>query len=193
MINTNRRQAQRLPVEGLAYVNLEPDNGGVVLNISEGGLCFRSSNPVQQTATIRFWFSGRSCRLTADGRMAWVDEAQRKVGSRFIEAESELAWTDSTRKVGGLRFTNLPAGAREEIRDWITQHATLATVDKKSAPSLQNARHSSLVSASRQDTNPSRRGLTTVALPSLDIQAPRVLNGFSGGLVTGVIVALLVG
>lgn len=192
-MNTNRRQNPRLPVEGLAYVNLEPDNGGVVLNISEGGLCFRSSNPVQQTATIRFWFSGRSCRLTADGRLAWVDEAQRKVGSRFIEAESELAWTDSTRKLGGLRFTNLPAGAREEIRDWITQHATLATVDRKSAPSLQNARHSSLVSASRHDPNPARGSLPTLALPSMAIQAPRVLNGFSGGLVTGVVVALLVG
>jgi hypothetical protein len=192
-MNTNRRQTLRLPVEGLAYVNLEPDNGGVVLNISEGGLCFRSSNPVQQTATIRFWFSGRSCRLSADGRLAWVDEGQKKIGSRFIEAESELAWTDSTRKLGGLRFTNLPAGAREEIRDWITQHATPATVDKKSAPSLQNARHSSLVSASRHDPNPVRGSLPTLALPPMAIQAPRVLNGFSGGLVTGVIVALLVG
>jgi|SRR5580704_14126256 hypothetical protein len=193
MINTNRRQAQRLPVEGLAYVNLEPDNGGVVLNISEGGLCFRSSNPVQETTTIRFWFSGRSCRMTADGRLAWVDEGQKKVGSRFIEAESELAWTDSTRKLGGLRFTNLSVGAREEIRDWINQHATLAAVDKKSAPSFSSARHSSLINATRQDTSPTRRGLTTVALPSLDIQAPRVLNGFSGGLITGVIVAVLVG
>jgi cell division septation protein DedD len=193
MINTNRRQAQRLPAEGLAYVNLEPDNGGVVLNISEGGLCFRSSNPVRETTTIRFWFSGRSCRMTADGRLAWVDESQKKVGSRFIEAESELAWTDATRKLGGLRFTNLSADAREEIRDWISEHATLAAVDKKSAPSFPSARHSSLLNPTRQDTNPTHRGLATVALPSLDIQAPRVLNGFSGGLVTGVIVALLVG
>jgi hypothetical protein len=193
MINTNRRQTPRLPVEGLAYVNLEPDNGGVVLNISEGGLCFRSSNPVQQTTTIRFWFSGRSCRIAADGRLAWADELQKKVGSRFIEAESELAWTDSTRKLGGLRFINLPVGAREEIRDWITQHATLATAGKKPAPSTPNARSSSLMSATRQDTNPSRRSLATLALPSMSIQAPRVLNGFSGGLVTGVIVALLVG
>jgi hypothetical protein len=193
MINTNRRHTPRLPVEGLAYVNLEPENGGVVLNISEGGLCFRSSNPVQQTATIRFWFSGRNCRITADGRLAWVDEGQKKVSSRVIEAESELAWTDSTRKLGGLRFTNLPAEAREEIRDWITQHATLAAFDKKSARSFPNARGSPSVSASRQDTNPSRRSLATLALPSMAIQAPRVLNGFSGGLVTGVIVALLVG
>jgi SPOR domain/PilZ domain len=192
MSNINRRQTTRLPVEGLAYVNLEPDNGGVVLNISEGGLCFRSSNPVQQTATIRFWFSGRSCRITADGRLAWADEPQKKVGSRFIEAESELAWTDSTRKLGGLRFINLPSGAREEIRDWITEHATLAAAGKKSAPAFPNTRGSSLVSASRQDTNTALRGLATLALPSMSIQAPRVLNGFSGGLITGVIVALLV-
>src|SRR6516165_2898116 len=98
MIWTERRQTPRMTVEGLAYVNLEPDNGGIILNISEGGLCFHSTTPVQQTAKVRFWFAQRNHRVAAGGRLAWTEET----GSGFIEAESELAWTDETRIRGGL-------------------------------------------------------------------------------------------
>jgi len=39
-------------VETLAYINLDRGNGGMMLNISEGGLCFRAVVPVQKLATI---------------------------------------------------------------------------------------------------------------------------------------------
>jgi hypothetical protein len=189
MTTPNRRRGTRLPVEGLAYVNFEPDNGGVVLNISEGGLCFRSTNPVQQTSTIRFWFSGRGSRVAADGRVVWMEDFHRKSGFRFIEAESELAWTDTSRKMGGLRFTNLPAGAREEIRDWINQHTAPAAA-KKAPPPFPS---SPSWSATRRDATPALRSLANVGSPSTAIQAPKVLNGFSGGLATGVFLCVLVG
>jgi PilZ domain/SPOR domain len=186
----NRRRGTRLPVEGLAYVNFEPDNGGIVLNISEGGLCFRSTNPVQETSTIRFWFSGRGSRIAADGRLVWTEDFHKKAGSRFIEAESELAWTDTTRKTGGLRFTNLPAGAREEIRDWISQHSAAPVAKKKAPPPFPN---SLSWSATRPDTTAAHRSLANIGIPATAIQAPKVLNGFSGGLVTGVFLCVLVG
>jgi hypothetical protein len=116
MVTTDRRQTPRMKVKGLAYVNLDPDNGGIILDISEGGLCFQSTGPVKQTETIRFWYSHRSHRI-----MARQVEAQTRGVSRLIEAGSELAWTDETRKKGGLRFTNLSAEAREQIREWIRQ------------------------------------------------------------------------
>jgi hypothetical protein len=189
MTTPNRRRGTRLPVEGLAYVNFEPDNGGVVLNISEGGLCFRSTNPVQEASTIRFWFSGRGSRVAADGRVVWMEDFHKKSGFRFIEAQSELAWTDTTHKVGGLRFTNLPAGAREEIRDWINQHSA-PSAPKKGPPPFPS---SLSWSATRHDTTPAHRRLANIRVPSSAIQAPKVLNGFSGGLATGVFLCLLVG
>jgi hypothetical protein len=189
MTSPNRRRGTRLPVEGLAYVNFEPDNGGIVLNISEGGLCFRSTNPVQETSTIRFWFSGRGSRVAADGRVVWMEDFHKKSGFRFIEAQSELAWTDTTHKVGGLRFTNLPAGAREEIRDWINQHYAPAA-PKNAPPPLPN---SLSWSSTRRDTASPQRSLANLGSPSTAIQAPKVLNGFSGGLATGVILCVLVG
>jgi hypothetical protein len=192
MMRMERRQTPRMPVEGLAYVNLEPDNGGIVLNISEGGLCFHSTASVQQTTTIRFWFSQRNSQVEADDRLPWTDETQKRGGSRSIEADSELAWTDKTRKIGGLRFTNLPAGAREEIRNWISQHAAPVTVDEKSAPSLPSSRRSPSLSANGPDTTAARRSSTTLEVLSPDIQPPRRLTGFSGGLLAGVLVSVLV-
>lgn len=191
MIETERRQTPRMTVEGLAYVNLEPDNGGIILNISEGGLCFYSTTPVQRTATIGFWFSQDNHGIDADGQLAWADETRKRGGSRFIEADSELAWTDVTRKRGGLRFTNLPAEGRKEIRNWISQHAMPVTVDEKSAPSLPSLRESPSLSAIRRDTNSARRSPATLEVLSPGIQPRGVLTGFSGGLVAGVLVSAL--
>jgi hypothetical protein len=129
MVRTERR-APRITVKGLAYVNLDRDNGGVILNISEGGLCFKSTAPVQRTEMIRFWFLYGSQRI---GGNTGKDEAHTRDATGFIETESELAWTDDARKIGGLRFTNLQAEAHKQICDWIGQ-ASPAKINEKSAP-----------------------------------------------------------
>ena len=84
-------------MERFAYINIEPSNGGSVLNVSEGGLCFHSIAPVQRSGTIRFWF---------------------REHDRRIEVEGHLVWTDKAQKTAGLRFTNLPEEAREPMRSW---------------------------------------------------------------------------
>ena len=99
-MNTDRRQLRTVP-DTLAFVQLDHDDGGKVLNISEGGLSFEAFAPVRQNGPIRFWFS--------------LDLSKR------IEAIGELAWTDATRKVGGLRFLELSPSGRSQIRNWISQ------------------------------------------------------------------------
>ena len=136
MVTTDRRQTPRMKVTGLAYVNLGPDNGGIILDISEGGLCFRSTGPVKQTETIRFWYSPRSHQFM----VRQVEEQTRGV-SRLIEAGSELAWTDETRKKGGLRFTNLSTEAREQIREWIRQPELTILNEKLLSADANAARH----------------------------------------------------
>ena len=98
MKGLERRQTPRTTIETHAYINIEPNNGGIVLNVSSGGLCFHSFDPVKRNGTIRFWFS---------------DHNQR------IDAEAELAWMDETQK-GGLRFKTLPPEAHEQIRNWMS-------------------------------------------------------------------------
>ena len=63
MVRTNRRHTPRMNVSELAYVNLGPDNGGTIVNISEGGLCFQARAPIHKTETIRFWYSYRRRRM----------------------------------------------------------------------------------------------------------------------------------
>jgi hypothetical protein len=183
MVNTKCRQASRMTVNEPAYVNLGPDNGGIILNISEGGLCFQSTAPVQRTKAIRLWFSYRNRRIDPDEGQAWKDEAQTRGVSRCIEAGSELAWTDDTQKRGGLRFTNLCPEAREQIRDWIGQ-ATLVNVTGKSVPSFPSVK--------RPHTNALRGASAKLEVLFRQIQSGRLWTGFSGGLVAGVVVSALV-
>ncbi len=100
-MNTNRRQLRAVP-DTLAFIQLDHDDGGKVLNLSEGGLSFEAFAPVpHRRGPIHFWFS--------------LDLSDR------IEAIGKLAWTDATRKVGGLRFLELSPSARNQIRNWIGQ------------------------------------------------------------------------
>ena len=114
VIKDDRRETPRLTAENLAYIHLEPDSGAIVLNVSDGGLCFHAVAPLHQAGVVRFWFS-----LRADQRM---------------EVIGELAWTDETKKTCGLRFTSLPAGAQEQIRKWVSQPATEPAIRRHSPP-----------------------------------------------------------
>src|SRR5260370_339709 len=102
-------------IAGRSCLDFASHNGGIVLNVSEGGLCFHSVAPVQREGAIRFWFSEHKQRIEADGEIAWIDE---------------------TRKTGGLRFTALPAEGHEQIRDWISPPTMQLTVEKPPARSV---------------------------------------------------------
>ena len=178
MVRSERRHVPRIPVKGHAYVNLDANNGGVILNISEGGLCFQSAAAIHRTETIRLWFSYRSQPVEADGGLT-----STKGISRFIEAGGELAWTDHTGKTGGLRFTNLPAEAREQIRDWMRQ-APLVASNEMAALSPTKLRSSAV----KQFRNAARRGYERVEAHIRN----RLWTGFSGGVLAGVLVSALV-
>lgn len=202
MMRTERRRGSRMAVEGLAYVNLEPNNGGIVLNISEGGLCFHSSTPVEQPSAIRFWFAQRY--PGPDGRLAKSEGSEMKGATRFIEAECTLAWTDEKRKMGGLCFTNMPAEAREEIRNWIGQHARQGKVEERPAlspatlPKVDpvSVRVAGVTAARHVSVSAAAASQVSAALPqhSVSVPASPRLRGFSGGLAAGIAAsALLVG
>src|ERR1700741_4652210 len=112
MESPERRQTPRTTINGLGYIDFEA-NGGIVLNVSEGGLSFHSVSPIQRNGAIRFWFPERN---------------------RRIEAMGELAWVNETQKTGGLRFTAMPEEGREQIRHWINQATNGANVEEAPPP-----------------------------------------------------------
>jgi len=172
MKTTERRNSPRIALKNLAYVNLEPDNGGILIDVSEGGICFRSAVPVPQSSTVHFSFSLDSHRIEASGR---------------------LAWTDTTRKRGGLRFTEVSSEAQSAISDWISRHELPATFNQGYPRSSAFSRESASLSANQRASNAGFRDSALVAARSPNEQAPRLLSGFSGGVVAGIFISTLVG
>ena len=192
---SERRQTIRTPLSSVVYINFDSDNGGIVLNVSEGGLCFHSVAPVQREGALRFWFSEHKQRIEADGEIAWIDE---------------------TRKTGGLRFTALPAEGHEQIRNWISRPAARLAVERPPAPSVAPL-GPSVPSPARSVPSPSTA--FTAIPPDIDMaldplfpavhlsgeadspdlpaeDSPEIkvasLTGFSRGLATGLLVSALV-
>jgi hypothetical protein len=170
-LNAERRQTPRTTVNRLACINLDSNDGAIVLNVSEGGLCFHSFVPIQWSDTIHFWFSEHKHRIEADGKLAWMDETQKK---------------------GGLQFTNLSAEARLQIRDWMTQAATPAPANAKSAASLSSPPDLPAPNEKHPDRSAVLKSSPPVELPSPITKAPALLKGFSAGLVLGILVSTLV-
>jgi len=96
-IQAERRACARKSLNPLPYIHLPSDNGGIVLDVSEGGLRFRATTALEPSGSFPFWFKAHSNR---------------------IEGEAEIVWLDEAAKIGGLRFTNLPQKARDQIRKW---------------------------------------------------------------------------
>ncbi len=103
MTSPERRKAPRITVERIAYLNFEGRNGGIILNVAEGGLCFHSIVPLQRGETVQFWLQERGERIEAEGRVAWMDDSQKR---------------------GGLCFTEIAAEAREKLWDLIWEPRT---------------------------------------------------------------------
>jgi PilZ domain/SPOR domain len=176
-----RRQTTRTTLNSVVYINFDSDNGGIVLNVSEGGLCFHSVAPLQREGTLRFWFS---------------EHKQR------IEADAEIAWIDETRKTGGLRFTALPAEGHEQIRNWISQPATRLAVERPPARAVPSPSPS--LGAVPPDIDIALEPLFPVAHSSEKTPSPKLpaedsseikvasLTVFSRGLATGLFVSALV-
>jgi septal ring-binding cell division protein DamX len=89
---------QRVP---FSCMQLDDDNGGIILDISERGLSM-------QAVTI----------LTNDElpRMRF----QLSQSQPWIETRGRIAWTSASMKTAGLEFIGLPEEARDQIKQWIS-------------------------------------------------------------------------
>src|SRR5215469_15897411 len=93
-----------------------PENGGLVLDVSDGGLSFHSVAPVQRSEKIQFLLSLR-------------DHSR-------IEGTGEVVWTNEMRTICGLKFISLSSGAREHINGWTNPPKAPVVREKAPAPKL---------------------------------------------------------
>ena len=169
MSAAERRNVARTKLDKLAYIHIEPNNGGIVLNVSEGGLAFHSMAPVEKNGPVRF---------------------SLKEQNRRIDICGELIWTDAIQKVGGLRFTTLTSEAREQIDDWAVQHETPTEEVRGSTLGAAFLRAFPGLSVRRfvpKFTSKDRRA--SAALLGTNVRLR--MSGFSGGLATGLFISVL--
>jgi cell division protein FtsN len=169
MSTPERRHFPRTTMEKLAPIQIEPNNGGIVLNVSGEGLCFHSIAAVEKNGPLRFSLVEQNRRIAASG---------------------ELAWTDKLQQVGGVRFTTLTAAAREQIQNWISQPAapleehetaTLGSAPLKAFPRLP-AHRSDVIADS---------GNSSAFAAALKKRLRIKISGFARGLVTGLLISAL--
>lgn len=97
---TNRRFFQRREVRSLAYVDLGRDNGGIVLNLSEGGVAIHSAVVLTDRRLPRVRF-------------------QLPQSTEWVEARGEVAWTSESKMQAGIQLVGLTDQARKQIREWV--------------------------------------------------------------------------
>jgi PilZ domain len=96
----NERSYVRKRPQQLLYLELERDNGGILLNLSEDGCAFQAISPVSLGKT-RFGF--------------------QISGGRPIAGDAEVKWADELGIVGGLQFLDIQVELRELIRVWLNE------------------------------------------------------------------------
>jgi hypothetical protein len=166
MSAVERRLIPRTKLEKLAYIDIAPNNGGIVLNVSGDGLAFHSMAPIERNGPMRFSLKEQNRRIDVCGELIWTDEAQ---------------------KIGGLRFTTLTNEAREHIDNWAVQPQDAAPESNRS--SLGAAFLRVFPNLHVRQFGP--RFASTNRLAPLRTQVRLRMSGFSGGLATGLLISIL--
>src|SRR5258708_36257827 len=95
------RAHMRRKLSPMAYVELGQENGGILLNLSEGGFAVQSALTLssREFSELRFQVPAVQGWLTARGRVAWLSDSKKEAG---------------------IQFTELPGEARSEIHKWVS-------------------------------------------------------------------------
>ena len=97
--NSDRRHYFRQPVP-FGYVELGKHNGGIVLNVSEGGLAVQAVRVIAASQLPQLRFQLAQC-------------------GTWIETSGRIAWTSSSTKMLGISFLDLRDDSRSQIKEWI--------------------------------------------------------------------------
>src|ERR1700688_2686418 len=155
MTNLERRESPRKRFENLLYVEVEPGNGGMVLNLSEHGFGFRAVKRVRPKTDVKFAFN--------------LDEKRRVGGNGRIE------WSDKEGRVAGVQFTDVSDEFLAEMRNWManaveypmqnesSRRASSSVPVAVSAPNGQS--YSASESSGFAEASPSTNGRDRAAQP----------------------------
>jgi TonB family protein len=96
-----RRRFPRVRLPSLAYVDVDGDNGGILLNLSENGVALQAVGPFDGLTRV-------SLRI------------QPPKPRKRIDVSAEITWLSNSKKEAGLQFLELADDTRVEIANWIS-------------------------------------------------------------------------
>jgi hypothetical protein len=95
-----RREHTRFTASSLSYIDLGEANGGLILNLSEGGVSVQAAEVLAGDVYPRI-------RFHLPKSEDWID-----TGGRIV-------WRGKTKKEAGIRFVDMPPYTRRKIREWL--------------------------------------------------------------------------
>lgn len=86
-----RREHPRHQIAPVSYVEVGPDNRGMLLNISESGLAFIVAMRLAQDdlTSVRIQFADSMESIEVCGQIAWLSDSRREAGLRFVNLTEE--------------------------------------------------------------------------------------------------------
>ena len=97
---SERRQHSRQAPNSLAYIHLDETNGGILINLSEGGLAVQAAMSVIEDDLPRV-------RLQIPRSKSW------------LELNARVIWTRDSRRMVGVQFLDMAGESLEDLREWL--------------------------------------------------------------------------
>ncbi|MGA9883951.1 MAG: TonB family protein [Candidatus Acidiferrales bacterium] len=101
---SDRRRHARRSIRSLIYAELDRENGGIVLDASEGGMSVHAVVGLTEDVLPRM-------RLKLPETNEW------------LETRARVVWKQDSGKVAGLQFEELLDVDRDRIREWLSKEA----------------------------------------------------------------------
>jgi len=162
----DRRRHARQRIHSLSYVKMGDSNGGIVLNISEGGISVQAVAMLDPSEPVTLSLEIPRVRQRA-------------------EVNGEIAWLSASKKEAGIRFVDLPESTLKQIQKWMAREAspeqfedetdpveeeqeTPATVAAAKSPAVEGAVIEAAAVEAAQDDGPDARELSEANIMSAD-------------------------
>ncbi len=152
-IAERRLHARRQDI-ALAYVEIGESNGGIILNISEGGLVLTAAEPLPDDCLplMRFQLPGSDDWIEASGEIAWISESKREAGMRFVDISED---------------------ARNRIKSWMPSESPPAPSRRGASKTFGEMKQTSDSVPAETSVSSNTGSPTTLALPDVSIPDSR--------------------
>jgi hypothetical protein len=108
-----RRRYLRQKVHAPAFASFDGVNGGMILDLSESGLSMQMGSDIA---------SHIDDAIGIERNVPTRMELELSEPSAHVETTGYIAWADALGRAG-VRFSDLPAEARERLKEWLTVNA----------------------------------------------------------------------